>query len=329
MNGRGRWLSAFPLLGALMACFGTASAQAGAPFPVHSLISPPSVLEANPLTPLSAPGAFKIKGSNGYSLFVAGFPAHNGQPASVEIFVSGKRDGAIYGAPGTVTETSMRANFGALGEIAVTFHPSGQAKRERPSCASKSLAFDSGFYEGTIRFKGEEGLTSVEATSAEGDLDVLLDTLCPGFSGGSVGSDVPGAELNAHVGPSPQRAHVKVVKNRPSARAHYEADVSEVHEGVSIYRFANAVEPASTFVFDPKVQTATLHPSAPFSGTGRFNRAAKPDNRWSGNLTVDLPGQAGVALTGSGDGARLVRSHWNFHPDSLDSFHPDLPNHLR
>jgi hypothetical protein len=247
--------------------------------------------------------------------------AHNGQPASVAIFVSGERDGAFYDAPGTITKTSMQANFGALGEIAVTFHPSGQAKRERPSCGGKSLAFDSGSYEGTIRFNGEEGFTSVEATSAEGDLGFLLDILCPGISGGSGGSAVPGAELNAYVGPSRQRAHVKVVKNRPSARAHYETDVSEVHDGVSINRFANAVEPASTFVFDPKVQTATLQPSAPFSGIGRFNRAAKPENRWSGNLTVDLPGRAGVALTGSGDGAHLVRSHWNFHPDSPDHLH--------
>lgn len=322
MKGRGRRLVGLAVLSALAAFFSTASAQASALLPVQRFISPSGVLEANPLAPLSAPGAFKLKGSNGYSLFVFGVPAHKGQPANVAIFVLGKRDGAFYDAPATVTETSMRANFGVLGEIAVTFQPTGRAKRVRPSCGGKSFAFDSGSYEGTIRFNGEEGFTSAEATSAKGDVGFLIDILCPGVSGESgSGSGVPGAELSAYAGPSRQSAHVKVVKNRPSARAHYEAEVSELHEGVSISRFASAVEPAGTFVFDSKVQTATLHPSAPFSGTGRFNRAAKPANRWSGDLTVDLPGRAGVELTGGGDRARLVRSHWNFHPDSADHSH--------
>lgn len=307
------------VLCALSGGFGAASAQAGDSFPAQGLVSSSSVLEANPLTPLPAPGSFKVKGSNGYSLFVFGAPAHKGQPATVGIFVLGKRSGAIYEVPATVTKTSMQASFGALGEIAVTFHPSGQAKRVRPSCGGKSFAFDSGSYEGTIRFNGEEGFTSVEATSAKGDLGFLVNILCPGISGGGGGPFLPGAELNAYVGASRQGAHVRVVKNQPSAVAHYEADASEVREGVSIGRFANAIEPAGTFVFDSKVQTATLHPSAPFSGTGRFNRAAPPATRWSGDLTVDLPGRAGVKLNGDGDRATLRHSHWDFHPNSSDN----------
>jgi hypothetical protein len=268
MSRRGRGLVVLSALCALSGVFGAASAQAAASFSLQGLVSSPSVLEANPLTPLSAPGAFKVKGSNGYSLLVFGAPAHKGQPATVGIFVLGKRDGAIYEVPATVTETTMQADFGVLGEIAVTFHPSGRAKRVRPSCGGKSFAFDSGSYEGTIRFSGEEGFTSVETTSAKGDLGFLIDILCPGTLGESGGPFLPGAELNAYVGSSRHGAHVRVVKNQPSAAAHYEADASEVHEGVSIGRFANVVEPADTFVFDPKVKTAILHPSAPVLGHG-------------------------------------------------------------
>jgi hypothetical protein len=318
MKGRGRRLVGLTVLSALAVFFSTASAQASALLPVQRLISPSSVLEANPLAPLPAPGAFRLKGSNGYSLLVFGVPTHKDQPANVAIFVLGKLGGAFYDVPATVTETSMQANFGTLGEIAVTFQPSGQAKRVRPSCGGKPFAFDSGSYEGTIRFDGEEGFTSAEATSAKGDLGFLLDVLCPGILGGSGGPAGPGAELNAYAGPSRQSAHVKVVKNRPSARAHYEAEVFEVREGVSISRFANAVEPAGTFVFDSEVRTATLRPSAPFSGVGRFRRAASRANRWSGNLTVDLPGRSGVELTGSGDRAKLAHAHWDFHPHSAD-----------
>jgi hypothetical protein len=305
-----------PALCAQVAFFGVASTQVDAQVPAEELMSFPDLLRAKPLAPLAAPGAFKISGTHGYSLFVVGAPAYKGQPANVAIFVTGKGSGAVYDTPAAVTKTSMQANFRALGEIALTFHPSGQAKKVRPSCGSKTVEFDSGSYEGTIRFHGEEGFTSVEATSAQGDLGFLLDILCPGIVGGSGGGpSVRGAELNAYTGASPPSAHVKVVKNRPTARAHYEAEVFEVHEGISISRFANVVEPAGTFVFDSKVRTATLRPSAPFSGIGRFNRAAAmPANRWSGDLTVDLPGREGVKLTGSDDRASLNRSHFDFHP---------------
>lgn len=309
MSRRGRGLVVLSALCALSGVFGAASAQAGALFPDQVLNSPSNVLAANPLTPLPAPGAFKITGSNGYSLFVVGAPAHKDRPASVVIFATDRRGGAVYDVPATVTKTSMQAKFGALGEVAVTFHPSGKAKKVKPSCGGRSVAFDSGSYEGTIRFKGEEGFTSVEATDAKGDLGFLIDLLCAGNAGGGSGHSAPGAELNAYTGKSRQGARLNVVKTSPTAPAHFEAGVSEVREGVSISRFVEVIEPARTFAFDSKVQTATLRPPAPFSGAGRFRRAAAPANRWSGNLTVDLPGRAGVKLTGSGDRANLRRAY--------------------
>jgi hypothetical protein len=104
-----------------------------------------------------------------------------------------------------------------------------------------------------------------------------------------------------------------VIKNRPKARAHYEVGISEMSNGISIGRFAGLVTPAGTFTYDPKVLTATLSPPAPFSGSAQFHRSAKPANRWSGNLTVDLPGRAGVKLTGGGLTARLAHAHWDWH----------------
>ncbi|HEV7400183.1 MAG TPA: hypothetical protein VGN84_07905 [Solirubrobacterales bacterium] len=84
----------------------------------------------------------------------------------------------------------------ALGEIAVTFHPSGQTHTERSECGGKPLSFDSGYYEGRIAFHGEEGFTEVEASAAPGDLGFLLNIVCPGISGSSGGSFMPGAELD-------------------------------------------------------------------------------------------------------------------------------------
>jgi hypothetical protein len=37
---------------------------------------------------------------------------------------------------------------------------------------------------------------------------------------------------------------------------------------------------------------------APFAGSARFDLEAKAGRRWSGDLTVDMPGRADVSLTG-------------------------------
>lgn len=285
---------ALSILGALLPIVGATAAPANA-------------------TRLPYPPGFKIEASNGYSMFVFGVPAREGHPPTLAIFVTGKNDGAFYSAPATVTEKSIQASLGSLGEIAVTFHPSGKARPERSECGGKPFSFDSGRYEGTIDFHGEEGFTGIEATSAPGDLGFLLNIVCPGMSGSSGGAFMPGAELDLRANRSKTGPHLRVVKNRPKARAHYEVSVSEMSNGVSIERFAGLIAPAGTFSYDPKVQTATLHPPAPFSGSARFHQGAKPQNRWTGNLTVDLPGKAGVALTGGGLRAKLAHAHWDWH----------------
>ncbi len=261
---------------------------------------------------LPYPPGFTIEASNGYSVFALGVPARKGNPPAIAIFVTGKDGGAFYSAPATVTETSFQAYLGDLGEIAVTFHPSGQGHTERSACGGEPVSFDSGYYEGTINFHGEEGFTGIEANKAPGDIGFLLDIVCSGISGGSGGLFMPGAELDIDARDRKLGPHMMVVKNRPNARAHYEVEVSEVKDGISIGRFAGLIAPADTFTYDPKVQTATIRPPAPFSGSARFRRGAKSRNRWAGNLTVDLPGRASVALTGGRLQAKLAHAHWDW-----------------
>jgi hypothetical protein len=119
---------------------------------------------ADNATKLLVPSSFTVKASNGYSILVFGSAAHEGRPDSIGAFVIGKGSGVIYSAPATLTETSIQADLGALGEIAVTFHPSGQARTQRSRCGGKPVSFDSGYYEGKIEFHGEEGYTTAEAT---------------------------------------------------------------------------------------------------------------------------------------------------------------------
>jgi hypothetical protein len=211
-----------------------------------------------------------------------------------------------------VTETSIEADLGALGKIAVTFHPSGQARTVRAKCGGNRVSFDSGSYEGTIDFHGEEAYTTVEATAARGDLGFLVGALCPGITGVSGGPFLPGAELNVKEKGTRLGPHLKVVKNHPGGRAHFEASVSEKRGKISIARFAGMVAPAKSFDYDTRIQTATVRPPVPFSGTAHFRRAAKPVNRWTGNLTVDFPGRSNVKLTGGDLRVSLVHAHWDW-----------------
>ncbi len=261
-----------------------------------------------PAAPSARPAGFALDASNGYSLFVAGIPARKGNPASVLVDVSGPGGAADYFAPAVVTDSSIQADLGALGKIDVSFHPSGIARREHSACDDRAVFFDSGSYEGKVDFHGEEGYTSVEATSARGEIRFLLNLVCGGASGG-FGPFDPGAELDLNKG-RPGLPRLRVVKNGPGAPAHYEVGVSEVQEGIVIERFSDPVESPGTFRYDPKLRTATVRPTAPFSGVAHYRRDAKPANRWTGNLSVDLPGRSDVALTGPEAKIALRHARW-------------------
>jgi len=224
----------------------------------------------------------------------------------VFIAVAGKNQEVIYKAPATITETSIQANLGALGEISVTFQRSGTAATAE--CGHEKIRFDSGLYEGKIEFHGEEGYTDIVATSAPGSIDYVLAEICGDFFGGSNGGSrhALGAELyirNPALGPE-----MSVHKSRPGAAARIFVDVSEYNDGIAIERFAAFLMPAGDFVFDRRLRTATVRPPAPFAGSASFDRRKKAGQRWSGDLTVDMPGRTGVPLTGSALRATLVPS---------------------
>jgi hypothetical protein len=209
----------------------------------------------------------------------------------VSIFASATHEGARYSAPATVTETSIEANLGELGEISVSFERSNQAASVR--CGRQRIAFDSGHYEGKIDFRGEEGYTSVEASSAPGILT--------GFCGESVFESGPperarGAELfvrNPALGPE-----LSVRKSRPGAAAEISAWTSEYNNGILIDRFVSLRMPGEDFTYDRRLRTASVHPPVPFSGRALFALGRKAGQRWSGDLSVDLPGRSGTLLTG-------------------------------
>lgn len=245
-------------------------------------------------------------------MIVFGVPARKGKPSSVILLVARKGAAVSYATRATVTETSVEADLGELGQISMEFRPSGKARVARSRCGGEPVTFASGYYEGTVSFRGEEGYTTIEATRAEGAFDFLLNVLCPGSSGSTRGPLLPGAQLDIYSDQSQEgRVHLKVVKNRPAARAHLEASLSEERDGISVGRYVSLFGPSHVFDYDREIQGATVRSSAePFSGSMRFRRG-KP-NRLSGNLIIGFPGRADVRVTGLQARATLQHAHWDW-----------------
>lgn len=263
-----------------------------------ALVSAPSGASARESAvggaPLPVPGAFRLQGTNGYTLYVVAEPPRNGSRGSLSIVADAKGSRVTYRAPATVTETSMQANLGELGEISVGFHRANQATAV--PCRNRTVRFDSGSYEGTIVFHGEEGYMSAEATTVPGDPGLLLSAFCgPGYVEGSSGPR-KGAELsvrNPGLGP-----RLTVRKSRSKAPALIIARLSEFGNGISIERSMYGRIPSADFRYDAHLRTAAVNPPAPFSGSARFDLGLKAGRRWSGDLSVDMPGRADVSLTG-------------------------------
>jgi hypothetical protein len=263
-----------------------------------SLLASEQVLAAPASTqseePLPAPLAFKLPMSNGYTMDVFGIPARGGLPASMLISISTAGRGVRYTAPATITETSMEADLGELGRISVAFQPANEPSTIR--CNRRTaFRYESGVYEGTIEFHGEEGYTAVEATSVPVDLRAFWPEICaePSFGGGG-GRAHGGAELevrNPALGPE-----LFAVKHRRDEARLFMA-MREYRAGISIERFATVRMSSDNFTYDLRLGTATLRPPAPFFGYARFDRRKKAGQRWSGNLSVDLPGKTDVPLT--------------------------------
>ncbi|HEV7771228.1 MAG TPA: hypothetical protein VGO66_11310 [Solirubrobacterales bacterium] len=252
--------------------------------------------------PLPVPGAFRLAASNGYILYMVGIPPRGDRSGALLISASAKGKGVTYKIPAVVTETSIQSDLGELGEISVTFHRSNHATTV--PCGERAIRFDSGNYEGTIDFHGEEGYTTAEATTVPGNIDYWISGFCGGSSSEGFSGRSRGAALyvrNPALGPE-----MSISNRRPGAATQIAASMSEYSNGTSIERFTSLWMPGGGFTYDRHLRTATVRPPAPFTGSARFDLRKKAGQRWSGDLTVDLPGRADVPLTGASLRAALV-----------------------
>jgi hypothetical protein len=206
-----------------------------------------------------------------------------------------------------VTDTKIDADLGPLGRIDVEFEPSGAQGKVAPVCQPDELVtYDEGSFVGVIEFHGEEGYADVSATRARLSLQSLADSICAGYSSSElIGPHLPGARLTATVRRPQGRVYLQANQNHPGARLRVRVSVRErrgpihvVREVIRHYR--------SGFAYEEGLGSATLSPPTPFSGSALYRHSARPANRWTGNLAVDLPGRSNVSLTGARFAASLL-----------------------
>ena len=258
--------------------------------------------------------AFKVKASHGYSIVAVAASQRADGRGDLLLIVFRKHSSVLYGAPAQLTATSIEADLGALGEVALQVAPSGRERTLHRRCGEEpeTIRFEPQSFRGRFEFHGEEGFAAVSTESPSEYTRFFYDIGCGGVvQGESGGAMLPGARLRLHARRGPFRLNLQANKNRPGARTRFEVETDEESNGISIVRNRELWVGANAFRFDPLLQTASLQPPAPFSGQASFHRGAAPSSRWTGNLTVDMPGRANLPLTGAAVGATLVPGCWH------------------
>jgi hypothetical protein len=281
---------------------------------ILGMITTASAPAASLASPIVPPG-FKLKASKGYSLTVSSFHKPDTDRGEVLVLASTRRAAVLYFVRGTVTDSSIEANLGAVGKIDVDFVSSGRTRNEHATCDRAPLVIDSGHYVGTIDFDGEQGYSEAHATEARGDAKFILSLGCPaGPDSEGSGGHSPGALLSARRrGGSSFEFEAR--KNGPSRNARFNAAIHERRGSLLIDRGVVAEAKPAAFDYDVPAGTATVSPPLPFEGEAVFQRGSDKSASWHGDLTVDFPGKANVRLTAPGTRASLVRAVQNpSHP---------------
>jgi hypothetical protein len=259
-------------------------------------------------------GAFRLKGSNGYSALVMALSRPRFKHGEILVIV-GRRaergfESVLYFAPAKVLPETIDADLGPVGEISVRFEPSGPPERVHASCKrGGSVTYEPGAWVGTIEFTGEEGFTEAHVSRSKAIPSPFLDAGCGATGiGETSGHGVRGARLIARSATAKRAIYLQANKNHQNARVRVEASVDERRGKLIVSREVARFFPVAAFDFDSSLRSAELSPSVPFSGSASFHRNAKPANRWTGNLSVDLPGRANVSLAGYR--FKSVLGHW-------------------
>lgn len=259
-------------------------------------------------------GGFRLHGSHGYLISVSAYSEGGDQRGSIEFTVTRRGTRASYRAPASVTADAIHADLGPLGKVDVLRIPSGRQKTVHPKCFGGLLTYEPATYEGLIEFNGEQGYTRAQV-SRVAQIPALLVFIARGSCGSgrgeAISSEERGARLRGISFSHGRSLSFQVNKNSAKGRTVFTASLKERRGRIWITRELTGAAAPGAFRFDPHLQTATLSPSAPFSGSASLSRSKSSVSPiWTGNLRLAFPGRPAVSLAGPSVYVGLVHAHF-------------------
>lgn len=289
-----------------------------------ALLAAPAAASAKPGYFVSSGGRtmeIGLQGSNGYRIEISK------QGRDVSLLADNAPNFVIYTVPSRAREGDrIEARFPGRGRVSIRFRPQGEPRRWTPifpGCRGGETVEQSGHFVGTIRFRGEQGYTSVQATRAPGKITTTQKEVCKR----STFEDRPEPEEERTEVFASSRSKGRAVAFdghtttlRGFSFTAFGGQVAERRRGMTIYRSAIVTGEESQLALGdtrPFPLSAFIAPPAPFSGSAEYRRVPGGDNVWTGSLAVSLPGLGRVALTGPRFSALICR-HSGCHEPWID-----------
>lgn len=258
-----------------------------------------------------------------------GLSAHVASYEKIDLEVKDENSLATYETEGEATEAGLKAQFGKLGQIDVTFEPTKALLVEKPpkGCTGKPSIVRTGLFVGTIDFTGEREYVRIETTRAKGTMGVWRESewQCPhheppahprrkrvrrsplGPLSRPKGKMEPATLVALNQGCRCLLLATSVRDREGRGRSSFVGVESEETEGMEITRATVAKAGASAFTFNHKAGTARVRPPAPFTGGGFFKRRPHARDLWKSTIQVPLLGADPLYLSEPGYRARLLR----------------------
>lgn len=271
-----------------------------------------------------------VRASNGYKIRVTATRVGDRHRAQVVVGRGGTV--ATYRVPARIRRTMLRVNLGAFGRIDLRFHArEREAEESQPGCFGRPPTAETGFFDGHLRFRGEDGYTSVSATRAHGEVWSAFRETCELSAGLRAGSmqmrrprdaaPMPGRAMQSKARKKGQLTQLgaawtgrkrAVVLSYLSLKIplKHDKEFSLVFAGAEVLERRGRMEIERSTVVLPDngalllappavdAQDATLTLPPPFSGSASYKAQLGAVPVWSGSLQVHLPGAGAVPLTG-------------------------------
>jgi hypothetical protein len=172
-------------------------------------------------------GSLFLKGTNGYSILVLAGSKPQFKHGQVLVLVGRRGESVAYLAPAKVEPTTIEADLGPVGEIAVDFQPSGPPESVHARCEQGgSLTYEPGVWVGAIDLEGEEGFTRVREDRVKATVTPFVEAECAAtLIGETVRSTAPGARLVARLAGAKRTVYLQANKNHRGARVYLEASI--------------------------------------------------------------------------------------------------------